>query len=82
MAQHLQPEQQAREQIDKMLAAAGWAVQDYDDANLSPPGGADLDEQVALCGWGVWRDLGAEAQLVYERRRVDGVANVCTVYAA
>jgi hypothetical protein len=38
MAQHLQREQQAREQIDKMLDAAGWVLQDFDELNLSYPG--------------------------------------------
>src|SRR3989304_9848211 len=28
------PEDQAREEIDKMLEQAGWSVQDYDNANI------------------------------------------------
>lgn len=39
MAQHLHPEQQAREKIDAMLRAAGWEIQNADAVNLTPPGG-------------------------------------------
>ncbi len=35
MPQRLQPEQQARERIDKMLEAAGWVVQDVDEPDHS-----------------------------------------------
>ena len=30
------PEEQAREQIDRLLTASGWIVQDAKDANLTP----------------------------------------------
>ena len=30
------PEEQARQQIDEQLTAAGWAVQNYKALNLSP----------------------------------------------
>ena len=38
------PEQQARRQIDAMLAAAGWAVQDRKDINLAAAPGVAVRE--------------------------------------
>jgi len=38
------PEAKAREQIDKLLAAAGWAVQDIKDANIHAARGVALRE--------------------------------------
>ncbi len=35
----MEPEEQARENIDEMLEAAGWAVQDYGSHNLGTNGG-------------------------------------------
>ena len=38
------PEAKAREQIDKLLTAAGWAVQDIKDANIHAARGVALRE--------------------------------------
>ncbi len=43
---YLTPEAKARVEIDKMLAAAGWIVQDYARANLSAAKGVALREFV------------------------------------
>jgi type I restriction enzyme, R subunit len=43
---YLTPEAKARVEIDKMLAAAGWVVQDYARANLSVATGVALREFV------------------------------------
>ncbi len=43
---YLTPEARARVEIDRMLAAAGWAVQDYSRANLSAARGVAVREFV------------------------------------
>jgi len=40
----LTPEQEARQEIDALLAAAGWAVQNRDEANLSAARGVAIRE--------------------------------------
>jgi type I site-specific restriction endonuclease len=35
MAAQLNPEQRARVEIDRMLEAAGWVIQDYKDADFA-----------------------------------------------
>ena len=51
-----QPEQAARQEIDRLLQDAGWVIQDMDQLNL----GAGLG--VAEWGWRA-RDVGAAEQL-------------------
>ena len=46
------PEQRAREEIDRLLAAAGWAVQDYKNANLHSARGVALREFELTAGHG------------------------------
>ena len=41
---YITPEARARMQIDRMLAEAGWAVQDYSRANLSAARGVAVRE--------------------------------------
>src|SRR5688572_12637414 len=43
---YLTPEARARVQIDEMLGAAGWAVQDYSKANLAGARGVAIREFV------------------------------------
>src|SRR5919197_135663 len=49
---YLTPEAQARVRIDQMLAAAGWAVQDYGAVNLSVARGVAVREFVLAPGHG------------------------------
>jgi type I restriction enzyme R subunit len=49
---YLTPEAQARVRIDQMLAAAGWAVQDYSAVNLSAARGVAVREFVLAPGHG------------------------------
>jgi type I restriction enzyme R subunit len=49
---YLTPEAQARVRIDQMLAAAGWAVQDYGAVNLSAARGVAVREFVLAPGHG------------------------------
>jgi type I restriction enzyme R subunit len=46
------PEQQARQQIDRLLAAAGWAVQDFKAADIHAARGVALREFVLDAGQG------------------------------
>jgi hypothetical protein len=46
------PEQRARQEIDRLLAAAGWAVQDFKSANLYAARGVALREFVLDAGQG------------------------------
>ena len=47
----MDPEEQARVQIDKMLTDSGWIIQDYDTRNLSESLGVAVREylQDLLC---------------------------------
>ncbi|MEX0665391.1 MAG: type I restriction-modification enzyme R subunit C-terminal domain-containing protein [Acidimicrobiia bacterium] len=47
---YLQPEQKARQRIDAMLGAAGWAVQDYKTVNLHAATGVAVRELVTDAG--------------------------------
>ncbi|MBL8486463.1 MAG: hypothetical protein JNK22_05190, partial [Rhodocyclaceae bacterium] len=47
-----QPEQQARQEIDRLLTAAGWAVQDLAQANLHAARGVALREFPLESGYG------------------------------
>ncbi len=47
------PEAQARQQIDRLLAAAGWAVQNVDTADLRAARGVALREFPLLPGSGL-----------------------------
>ena len=47
-----QPEQQARAEIDRLLAAAGWAVQDVKAADLQAARGVALREFELEPGYG------------------------------
>jgi hypothetical protein len=54
----LLPEQRARVQIDAMLTAAGWVVQDYKAANLYAAQGVAIRElptdagpRTTCCSW-------------------------------
>jgi type I restriction enzyme, R subunit len=49
---YLTPEAKARVEIDRMLAAAGWAVQDYSAVNLSAARGVAVREFVLAPGHG------------------------------
>ena len=40
----MNPEDQARIDIDKMLIASGWIIQDYEDRNLSESLGVAVRE--------------------------------------
>jgi hypothetical protein len=42
---YLTPEARARVEIDRMLAATGWVVQDYVRVNLSAPRGVAVRDQ-------------------------------------
>lgn len=46
------PEQQARAEIDRLLAAAGWAVQDFKAANIQAARGVALREFQLKDGYG------------------------------
>ena len=46
------PEQEAREQIDSVLAAAGWIVQDAADTNLTAGRGVAVREFPLASGHG------------------------------
>jgi type I restriction enzyme R subunit len=62
------PEKQARESIDRLLAAAGWAVQDCASAALHAARGVALREVTLNPGHGTADDMfcvrrcGAQAQ--------------------
>jgi type I site-specific restriction endonuclease len=51
------PEQRARQGIDRFLAAAGWAVQDFKSANLYAAQGAAIREFALDAGRGFADDL-------------------------
>jgi len=62
------PEQEARQDIDKQLEAAGWAVQDYKQLNLGASLGVAIRRcyrlgrykpQVRVSARDDWRGLGA-----------------------
>jgi hypothetical protein len=57
------PEQQARQEIDRMLVAAGWAVQDFKAANLQAARGVALREFELNPGCGT----ASESQVSYMR---------------
>jgi type I restriction enzyme R subunit len=44
------PEQVARQEIDRLLGAAGWAVQDVAQANLHAARGVAIREFALACG--------------------------------
>jgi type I restriction enzyme R subunit len=46
------PEQQARAEIDRLLAAAGWAVQHYKSANIRAARGVAIREFELEAGHG------------------------------
>jgi type I site-specific restriction endonuclease len=46
------PEAKARREIDDALEASGWAVQDYEEMNLSASGGVAVREFVMAQGHG------------------------------
>jgi type I restriction enzyme, R subunit len=46
------PEQQARQSIDKLLTAAGWAVQDFKAADIHAARGVAIREFVLDAGQG------------------------------
>jgi type I restriction enzyme R subunit len=46
------PEEQAREEIDRLLGAAGWAVQDLKSANIQAARGVALREFQLKEGYG------------------------------
>jgi type I restriction enzyme, R subunit len=58
------PEQEARAEIDKLLAAAGWSVQPRDKADLTAAQG------VAICEYPLKKGHGFADYLLY----VDGAA--------
>ena len=62
------PEQQARSEIDRLLAAAGWSVQDYKSADLHASRGVALREFQLKDGYG------AADYLLYVDGKVDGKA--------
>jgi type I restriction enzyme, R subunit len=49
-SEYLHPEQRARQQIDAMLDAAGWIVQDYRSVNLFAGTGVAVRELVTMAG--------------------------------
>lgn len=49
---NLQPEQQAREQIDRALEAAGWVIQNHDEINLYAARGVAVREYPMARGHG------------------------------
>ncbi|HTP26595.1 MAG TPA: hypothetical protein VMK12_13200, partial [Anaeromyxobacteraceae bacterium] len=49
---YLAPEAKARVEIDRMLAAAGWAIQNYAAVNLSAARGVAVREFVLAPGHG------------------------------
>ena len=63
---YLTPEAKARVEIDRMLAAAGWEVQDYARVNLSAARGARR-RGARVCAQG----SGVEGAFADERLRVD-----------
>ncbi len=58
------PEQEARSEIDRLLAAAGWSVQPRDQANITAAQG------VAVCEYPLKKGHGFADYLLY----VDGAA--------
>src|ERR1700674_5985968 len=49
-SEYLHPEQRARQQIDGMLDAAGWVIQDYRPVNLFAGPGVAVRELVTEAG--------------------------------
>jgi type I restriction enzyme R subunit len=60
----MKPEEKARQQIDRLLEAAGWKVQDYRDLNLSASLG------VAVCYFPLKEQLEADYLLFVDRKAV------------
>ena len=47
----MKPEQTARQNIDKLLEAAGWTIQDFKDLNLGASLGAAVREFPLISGF-------------------------------
>ena len=62
----MKPEEKARQQIDRLLEAAGWKVQDYRELNLS----ASLGEVVRY--FPLKEQLEADYLLFVDRKAVGG----------
>jgi type I restriction enzyme R subunit len=57
------PEARARAEIDTLLAAAGWQVQNRNQLNLSAARGVAVREFPLKTGYAVAEDLGVESDL-------------------
>ncbi len=61
------PEEQSRQEIDRLLTAAGWAVQDFKAANIHAARGVALREFQLNAGFGEADDL------LYVERKAAGI---------